>query len=112
MHDLEAHPLTLFFPETAASGNVRKAVYLAGSPDSAAFAHFSVVLIVNVLHGKTGAGGTDKIAAAAADAAVSVFLPERTGKAADRKIGRQSDFFSFLCRGIGNHMKLFCIPLC
>jgi hypothetical protein len=76
VHDLKPHPLSLVFAVTVSSGHVREAVHLAGSPYPSPLSHIAVVPVKDILHGKTGTGGTDEITAAAADTPVPILFPE------------------------------------
>ena len=76
MQHFETHPLSLVFAEAHPTCNIRVAVYLARGPDTAAFSGIFVVPIEDILHGKTGAGRTDKITAPAANTAPRIFFPK------------------------------------
>ena len=76
MQDLEAHALALAAPVLAAAGHVGVAVDHTGGAHPAALADLAVVGVVDVLHGVAGAGGTCEVAAAAADAAGAVLVPD------------------------------------
>ena len=93
MHYLKAHPGPLVIPEIMAAGNIGVTVHLAGSPDSAALSCLFVILIEDILHGETGAGGAGKIASAAGNAASAVCLPDRVFYNVLGKIVRQGNLF-------------------
>src|SRR5699024_937728 len=75
MEHLEPHTLSLIFAEADAPGNVAVSVYLAGSPDSPPFSCIFIIPVEDILHGKAGAGRTDKVAPSAADTSAAVFFP-------------------------------------
>lgn len=71
----EAHPLTILPPVAAAACHIGKAVHHAGSPDTAALTNLGILRVVQILHGKAGAGGAYEITAATVDTALVVLLP-------------------------------------
>ena len=93
VHYLKPHPVALLLAETVAAGDIGVAVHLTGSPDSPAFSHIGIFPVGDILHGKAGTGGTDKIAASAADTAVSVRFPDGIGKRFCGQMTGQTDFF-------------------
>ena len=75
MENFKTHPFALVLAKRDAACDIRIAVYPAGSSYAPAFPGLWIIFIENILHGKTGTGGTDKIAAAAADTPSRIFLP-------------------------------------
>ena len=124
MHYLKAHSLSLIFSETVSSRDVRISVHLAGRPDSSPLSRIFIIPVNDILHGKTGTGRTDEIAAAAADTSASVRFPYRIRKSLCGKISGEGHFslFSVTWSGITSRspavfsaevfLKFLCLQIC